>query len=146
MQLYTMGFTKKSADDFFSLIQKNDIEILIDVRLHNNTQLSGFAKGNDLAYFLKNLCNCKYTSEKIFAPEKKMLNDYRTGIISWAEYEKCYRHLYIEREMGKYFINMFADYKNVLLLCSEDVPTFCHRRLLAEYIQQDENNINIIHL
>lgn len=146
MNLYTMGFTQKSAEKFFSLIEKNNIEILIDIRLRNNSQLAGFAKGRDLKYFLRKLDSCLYVHEEKFAPYKEMLDDYKKGIISWEKYEILYRELYERRGMGEYFFKRFNTYENVLFLCSEVTPEHCHRRLLAEYLAYDNSNVVIYHL
>ena len=146
MNLYTIGFTKKSAEEFFTFIGQNGIEILIDVRLRNNTQLAGFTKGNDLAYFLKIICNCLYTHEERFAPYKELLDGYKKGIISWDEYEMIYTNLYHKREMGLYFKEKYSQYNKALLLCSEPTPEHCHRRLLAECIRKDRPDVDIIHL
>ena len=77
MKIYTMGFTQKSAETFFERIKENKIELLIDIRLNNQSQLAGFAKGRDLKYFLDKLCQCGYAHELRFAPEKKLLDEYK---------------------------------------------------------------------
>ena len=146
MNLFTMGFTRKSAEEFFTLIGENHIEILIDIRLRNNTQFAGFTKSNDLAYFLKAICACRYVHEDAFAPNKELLDDYKKQVTSWEKYESIYRSLYLKREMGERFRKNYQRYNRVLLLCSEPTPEKCHRRLLAEYIGQDMENIQIIHL
>ena len=87
MLIYTMGFTKKTAEQFFEKIKKNNIDIVIDVRLNNQSQLAGFTKGKDLVYFLKELCNCEYKHEIKFAPTKEILASYKKGDIDWGEYE-----------------------------------------------------------
>ena len=82
MQIYTMGFTKKSAEEFFGLLKDNEIEMLIDVRLNNQSQLAGFTKGRDLAFFLRKICKCSYSHEIQFAPTKMILDNYKKQIIS----------------------------------------------------------------
>lgn len=141
-----MGFTQKTAEKFFSLISENEIEIVIDIRLNNNTQLAGFTKGKDLAFFLSKISNCSYAHETIFAPERELLNNYKKGIIIWQDYETIYRELYLKRNMKDYFIRNYNAHQNVLLLCSESTPEHCHRRLLANFFKEDVENINIIHL
>ena len=81
MQVYTMGFTKKNAENFFGLIKKNGIEILIDVRLNNQSQLAGFTKGRDLSFFLREICKCAYSHEIQFAPTKLILDNYKKNLI-----------------------------------------------------------------
>lgn len=141
-----MGFTKKNAEKFFTLIAENKIQMLIDIRLHNNTQLSGFTKGGDLSYFLKIICNCQYVHEKCFAPTKELLDGYKKNVISWDEYECIYRKLYIQRRMEEHFNNHYRSYDRILLLCSEPTPQKCHRRLLSEYLSVDNNDIKVVHL
>ncbi len=145
MNIYTMGFTQKSAKEFFEKIAENAVEILIDIRLNNQTQLAGFTKGRDLQYFLKVISNCEYFHETKFAPTKELLNDYKRSIKTWEEYVINYNQLIEDRNMVDYFENKFQKYQNVLLLCSEPTPEQCHRRLLAEAIQQ-RLNCKIIHL
>lgn len=136
MNIFTMGFTQKSAKVFFEKITENSIEILIDVRLNNQSQLAGFTKGRDLQYFLKAISNCAYAHEITFAPTKELLNDYKKGIKTWEEYVAIYNNLIEQRNVVDYFEDKFKNYKNVLFLCSEPTPEQCHRRLLAEAIQQ----------
>ena len=137
MQIYTMGFTKKSAEDFFGMIKNNRIEILIDIRLNNQSQLAGFTKGRDLKFFLKEICKCSYSHEIQFAPTKQILENYKKKIISWSEYELQYNELIRNRKSSDIFISKFKDYEKVLLLCSEPTSENCHRRLLAEYLEKE---------
>ena len=145
MIIYTMGFTQKSAEEFFEKIKKNDIELLIDVRLNNQSQLAGFTKGRDLAYFLREICNCKYVHELDFAPTKKILDDYKKGVIDWDGYVKVFEELIRTRKMSEVFRKKYGACKNVLLLCSEPTPECCHRRLVAEAVADDPMR-DIIHI
>ena len=72
MEIYSIGFTQKSASEFFNLIRANGIQRLLDVRLNNTSQLAGFAKQADLAYFLREICNCAYEHQPLLAPEQAM--------------------------------------------------------------------------
>lgn len=146
MNIYTMGFTKKTAEEFFSLIKNNHIEILIDIRLNSNSQLSGFAKGRDLPFFLREICNCAYTHEGIFAPSKELLDSYKKGGKSWREYEVSYNELCVQREMNRFFKKMYSNFDRVLLMCSESTPNQCHRRLLAEFLEENIEDVKVIHL
>lgn len=146
MQIYTMGFTQKTAEQFFEKIKQNDIQILIDVRLNNQSQLAGFTKGKDLAYFLKIICNCSYEHEIRFAPTKEILNDYKKQQISWEAYENLYDELMERRNVTNVFNEKYKGYSKVLLLCSEVLDKNCHRRLLAEKLQRSIADIEIIHL
>lgn len=136
MQIYTMGFTQKSAAGFFEKILQNNIKIVIDVRLNNQSQLAGFTKGRDLAYFLQAICGCKYAHETIFAPTKELLTAYKKGSIDWDGYVAQFDQLIASRKMADYFEAKYAKYDSVLLLCSEPTPQNCHRRLLAECFSQ----------
>ena len=146
MKLYTIGFTQKSAEKFFGLIKFHKIKILIDIRLNNKSQLSGFAIGRDLPYFLRKLCECKYEYRPEYAPAKEILDDYRSKNITWKDYEEKYISLMKEREIVKDFEKRFRDWDSVCLLCSEATPEKCHRRLLAEMIAENNSEIKIFHI
>lgn len=145
MQIFTMGFTQKSAEVFFNLIRKHQIEILVDVRLNNQSQLAGFTKGRDLAFLLNEICNCKYSHELQFAPTKDILDGYKKEQLSWEEYEKNYNEILMERNVVEIFKSKYIKYDKILLLCSEPTPECCHRRLLAEYLSKEMKN-TIIHI
>ena len=145
MDIYTMGFTQKSAENFFKTITNNRIEILIDVRLNNQSQLAGFTRGKDLAYFLRAICDCDYDHDTIYAPTKEILQAYKKNDITWAEYEVRYNELIACRRVAYDFKKNYEKYSNVLLLCSEPTPECCHRRLLAEYLSKELGG-NIIHI
>lgn len=145
MKIYTMGFTQKSAEVFFEKIRKNNIEVLIDIRLNNQSQLAGFAKGKDLVYFLDRLCQCSYIHDLEFAPDKELLDDYKKGRIGWDGYVVRFQNLIDSRSMVRHFRSRYSDYNSVLLLCSEPTPDQCHRRLLAEAIAKETGD-EIIHI
>ena len=146
MFLYTMGFTKKSAEKFFGLIKQNNIQILVDIRLYNNTQLAGFAKGRDLEYFLRELCNCEYQACTNYAPSKELLDNYRNKIVSWKDYEREFTTEMVNRDAVNDFLERFGNYESVCLLCTEDKPEQCHRKLFADMIKNRGSNITIKHL
>lgn len=146
MNLYTIGFTQKSAEEFFSLLSKNNIECLIDVRLNNVSQLAGFAKAKDLQYFLKKICNINYIHNTIYAPTKDILDRYKKNMISWQDYEIQYKTLIKNRNVEKQFLKDIYYFENVCLLCSENAAQYCHRRLLAEYLKDKIQNIHIRNL
>lgn len=144
MNLYTIGFTKKSAKQFFELLKKNQVECLIDTRLNNKSQLAGFAKKEDLEYFLEKIVNIKYVYKPEFAPSNEILTKYKKGAMSWQEYEEKYLCLLAERKILK---NLdFSQLENACFLCSEHSPHHCHRRLLAEYLKQHNPSLEIIHI
>ena len=146
MKLYTIGFTQKSAREFFNKIKNNNIDLLIDIRLNNVSQLAGFAKGKDLEYFLKEICNCEYAHDDVFAPTKELLDNYRANKVSWKEYENVFAKIMASRQIEERFKKLYKNYKNVCLLCTEPTAEQCHRRLVAEYLQKHCENIEIIHI
>lgn len=143
--LYTIGFTKKSAEQFFELLKARRVRTLVDVRINNRSQLAGFAKGSDLTYFLQQIGGIGYRHITDFAPTKELLSDYRAGKVDWKEYERIFNDLLSKRAINKRY--QVADFDNCCFLCSEETPEYCHRRLLAEYLQRQEpENVQIIHL
>lgn len=145
MRIYTIGFTRKSAERFFGLLTQHGIGRLIDIRLHPNSQLAGFAKQEDLAYFLRELAKCEYHHFDFLAPSEEIFDNYRQSN-NWAEFERLYRRLMDERRMVQRLIPSFFSEKPCCLLCSEHLPDKCHRRLLAEQIAREWPNVEIIHL
>jgi uncharacterized protein (DUF488 family) len=144
IKLYTIGFTGKSAEKFFTLLQNNAVERIVDTRANNASQLSGFAKADDLAFFAKTVGQMDYKHQLDFAPTKDLLANYRNKKISWSEYETEYLNLLDIRKITNK-VNVAELHQNCLL-CSEHTPEQCHRRLLAEYFQHRYNDIMIIHL
>ena len=132
MSLYTIGFTQKSAERFFTLIRTAGVKRLVDVRLNNVSQLAGFAKRDDLRFFLREICEAEYHQEPLLAPEERMLKTYKNSEITWAEYEKRFLDLMEVRRIETKFEPQDLD--ESCLLCSEHKPHQCHRRLVAEYL------------
>ena len=145
ISLYTIGFTKKSAERFFNLIRDNGVKQLVDIRISNSSQLSGFAKGSDLDYFVKEICHIPYTHVTDFAPTKDLLDRWHKKEVTWEQYEQEYRSILKERSILKN--HSIKKLNGVCFLCSEDTPDYCHRRLLAEYIKQhSKEEVTIKHL
>ena len=144
IQLFTIGYTHKSAELFFSIMDMNGIDNLIDVRLNNVSQLTGFTKMNDFKFFLKKISNVNYYHLPYLAPTKEILNAYRKKEIGWNEYEEKFITLMKERKIEKK-INLDILH-NVCLLCSEESADKCHRRLVAEYLKTFFNEIVIKHI
>ena len=144
IKLYTIGFTNKSAQNFFDLLKKNEVIKIVDTRINNTSQLSGFAKGIDLAYFAKEVGDMGYLHKIDYAPTKELLEKYRKERITWEEYEIEYLNLLDLRKIATK-INIEELHQNCLL-CSEHTPEKCHRRLLAEYIKHIRHDVEIIHL
>lgn len=144
MKLYTIGFTKKTAEQFFNLLEKNNVKRVIDVRLNNKSQLAGFTKEDDLKYFLKAIADIDYSHMLLFAPTDEMLKKYQNNEMSWEDYQREYIHLLDSRDVINNFDHQLL--RDACLLCSEPKPDKCHRRLLAEYLQLIINDLEIIHI
>ena len=144
MNVFTIGFTRKSARRFFELVRDSGAKRIVDVRLNNGSQLSGFAKKDDLAFFLAELCGVDYVHAPDLAPTADMLKAYRQGQMDWPTYERQFLDLMrgrrIEETMPQ---RLVAD---GCLLCSEDQPHHCHRRLVVEYLRDRWGDVDIEHL
>ncbi len=145
MKLYTIGFTQKSAQQFFELLEKNGIERLVDIRLHPDGQLAGFTKQVDLRYFLKALINCDYRRIERLAPADEILTAYRSDK-DWPKYEAAFASLMDQRGIPETLDRSLFEDKVCCLLCSEPTPDKCHRRLVAERLAQAWAPVEIIHL
>ena len=149
MKLYTIGFAKKSAKEFFhDLLRPSGAKRVLDVRARPSSQLSGFAKvgktDGDFQFLLRSLCEMEYVHIPDLAPSNELLSKYRAGDLTWEIYDERYRALLKERAVEHALDPaLFAD---GVLLCSEDTPERCHRRLAAEYLRQHWGDIEIIHL
>lgn len=144
-KVYTIGFTKRSAANFFSTIRLTGIKRLLDVRLNNSSQLAAFAKKDDLAFFLESICKAEYIHEPLLAPTQEMLKGYRTKKDSWELYEKCFLDLMRQRRVEVCLDRSIFDVPTVLL-CSEAGAEHCHRRLILEYLQKKWEELSIVHL
>ena len=144
MKVYTIGFTRKSAARFFGLLRASGAQRVVDVRLRNTSGLAGFAKRDDLAWFLRELCGMDYIHLPRLAPTGALLDAYRKRQIGWPAYETRFRYL-LEQRLAQAAVpqDIIA---NACLLCSEDTPARCHRRLVAEYLQRHWGNVEIIQL
>ncbi len=142
--LYTIGFAKKSAEEFFTILKQNQIKTLIDVRLNNVSQLAGFTKKKDLQYFLQEICDIEYLHRPDFAPTKDILDAYKKKEMTWVEYESDYEQLLKQRVVESKICR--EELNNVCLLCSEPTAEKCHRRLLAEYFKSFSQGVMIKHL
>ncbi len=132
MQVYTIGFTRKSAAQFFTLVRSAGARSLTDVRRRPDTQLSGFAQARDLRYFVPKLAGISYRHQLLLAPSTELLNDYRRHGLSWADYVPRYLAELGERRVES--VLRPADLDETILLCSEPTTERCHRRLCIEYL------------
>jgi uncharacterized protein (DUF488 family) len=142
--LCTIGFSQKNLRKFVELLEHNNVSKLVDTRLNNTSQLSGYSKKDDLEYVME-LRNIEYVHEPLLAPTEDILKAYKKKEINWETYEKRYIDLLKERNI-KEIIDEIIGNKTICLLCSEHKPHQCHRRLLAEYINIYRKDVNIIHL
>jgi uncharacterized protein (DUF488 family) len=145
VEICTIGFTQKSARQFFGILKSAGVERLLDIRISNNSQLAGFTKQADLAYFLDALCGAAYEHEPSLAPTKELLTSYRAGKTSWSQYERIFNGLLAERNVAE-TLDPKAFALKTVLLCSEPTPEQCHRRLVAEYLQRAWDDVRITHL
>jgi len=130
----TIGFTRTTAEDFFERLLNTGIKKVVDVRLHNTSQLAGFAKVDDLAYFLRKIGGIQYVHEPLLAPTDLMLKAYKKGKGDWPVYEERFLGLMSERRIENRFKPEMFD--GACLLCSEATPHHCHRRLVCEYLNE----------
>ena len=141
----TIGFTKTTAGDFFDRLLKAGVKTVVDVRLHNTSQLAAFAKADDLAYFLKKIGGIQYVHQPLLAPTDPMLKAYKKEKGDWRAYQERVLRLMSEREIEKRFTPETFD--GVCLLCSEASPHHCHRRLVCEYLNEKwDGQLAVSHL
>jgi uncharacterized protein (DUF488 family) len=145
MEIYSIGFTQKSAREFFGTLKAHGIERLLDVRLNNTSQLAAFAKQGDLGYFLREICEAAYEHEPLLAPTQEILDAYKKRKGSWDVYEGAFLALMHARSIESN-INKESFARKTVLLCSEATPEHCHRRLVLEYLQKCWEGVEIHHL
>lgn len=145
MTIYTLGFTGKTAEQFFGLIRRHKIKRLFDIRLHNSSQLAGFTKKENLSWLLGELCHCEYIHDLNLAPDWELFDDIKKNRITWREYERRYLALIGSRKIEQTLEeSSFA--RPTVLLCSEPTAENCHRRLLIEYLQRHWSDVTAVHL
>jgi uncharacterized protein (DUF488 family) len=144
LRLFTIGFTQKSAEQFFTLLQRARVRRVVDVRLNNVSQLAGFAKRDDLRYFLQSLGGIDYTHLPDLAPTQEMLDAYKKQKGDWAEYERRFLALMSERRIETTAAERL--HHGDCLLCSEHQPDCCHRRLVCEYLAAHGVDLEVTHL
>jgi uncharacterized protein (DUF488 family) len=144
ISITTIGFTKKSANDFFTSLQQAGVKRVVDVRLNNISQLAGFTKMDDLRYFLKAIAGIDYVHLPELAPTQEMLDAYKKQKGAWSDYEKRFLDLMASRHIEDKVPKEIID--GGCLLCSEDKPHHCHRRLIAEYLTGHWGDVQTKHL
>jgi uncharacterized protein (DUF488 family) len=133
MEIFTIGFTKLSASQFFNVLDEAGITKVVDIRLHNTSQLAGFTKRDDLAFFLDRVSGISYAHEPLLAPTAELLEGFKIGSLSWSEFETAFRSVLRERNVeGALDRSRFEG--RVALLCSEPTGAHCHRTIVADYL------------
>ncbi|HSB18159.1 MAG TPA: DUF488 domain-containing protein [Bryobacteraceae bacterium] len=144
MKLFTIGFTKKSAESFFTSLKAAGVRRLVDVRLNNISQLAGFTKRDDLRYFTRAICGIDYTHIPLLAPTQDILDAFKKRKGDWRLYERQFLELMRTRQVENEVSRELLD--GACLLCSEETPLHCHRRLIAEYLKEKWGRVEIEHL
>ena len=144
MKLFTIGFTGKSAEKFFGLLETSKASKLIDIRINRTSQLAGFAKEQDLKFFLPKLIGMDYVVREDLAPTKELLASYRNKEINWDDFADNYSELLKQRGVIDSLDSEL--FENAVLLCSENEPEKCHRSLLAELISNKFTSVHISNL
>ncbi len=145
MEIFSIGFTGRTAEDFFETLRRAGVRRLVDVRLNNTSQLSAFAKKQDLAYFLHEVLGADYVHEPVLAPTPELLKAYRNKLLSWDAYEHRFRELLRERNVES-VIDASVFSPTAALLCSEHSPERCHRRLVIEHLAEHWQDVTPVHL
>ncbi|MDM2974079.1 DUF488 domain-containing protein [Citrobacter sp. CK198] len=143
MKIFTIGFTQSSAEHFFARLKNSGAKRILDVRLNNRSQLAGFAKRDDLKYFVRTLCGMDYEHCTDLAPTREMFEQYKLKNGCWDTYAADFLNLITQRQIEHLDKKQFTD---ACLLCSEHKPHHCHRRLVAEYLAAKWSDVSIIHL
>jgi uncharacterized protein (DUF488 family) len=144
MKIFTIGFTKKSAEEFFTRLKQPGLSRLIDARLNNVSQLAGFTKKEDLKFFIREICKIDYIHLPELAPTKEILDAYKKKDGDWAVYERQFLGLLTARRIEEKLDKRL--FEGGCLLCSEATPEHCHRRLVAEYLREKWGDVEIQHL
>jgi len=144
MTLFTIGFTGKSAEKFFELLLNSKATRVIDIRINRTSQLAGFAKEQDLKYFLPKLAGMDYLVREDLAPDKDLLASYRNKELNWDLFSQNYRKLLDDR--GALPSLSLAEIENSVLLCSENEPEKCHRTILANLLVQIHPTLKVKNL
>jgi len=145
LKLYTIGFSGKTARQFFEVLKKNKIECLVDIRIYPSSDDAGFCSQEDLPYFLEEIASCGYSHRLELAPTEKLLDDYHQ-YPDWEKYVDGFTQLMDERKIPFSLDREFFEGKNCCLLCFEPTAEFCHRRLVAERIMEHWQGVEIVHL
>ena len=145
MKIFTIGFTGKTAQEFFGILQSSGAAYLLDTRLNNTSQLAGFTKKGSIEYFTRRLTDLEYVEAPLLAPEDGMLKQYRSDG-DWPAYEVAYLKLISQRNVAEELDERLFQ-NGAILLCSERTAEQCHRRLAAEFLKRTRyGDAEIVHL
>ena len=143
MRIYTLGFSHKSAEEFFDILHDSGVRRVVDIRRSNTNQLAGFTKKDDLRYFLRVILDMPYTHELALAPSADLMHAYRHDEVGFEEFSKQLREEYDAGKVSSLDRSLFDD---AVLLCSEADPSTCHRLVAAEYLAEVWDDVEIVHL
>jgi uncharacterized protein (DUF488 family) len=143
-RLFTIGFTRTTAESFFRRLQTAGVRKVVDVRLHPQSQLAAFAKKSDLEYFLMAIAGIAYLHAPMLAPTEALFDGIKSGELSWTTYEASFKALLVERKVKALFHP--ADVDEACLLCACATHEFCHRRLVAEHFAEAWGGLELVHL
>lgn len=143
MRIYTLGFSHKSAEEFFDILRESGVRRVVDIRRSNTNQLAGFTKKDDLRYFLRVILDMPYTHELALAPSADLMHAYRHDEVGFDEFSKQLREEYDAGDVSSLDRSLFDD---AVLLCSEADPSTCHRLVAAEYLAEVWDDVEIVHL
>jgi len=148
VKLYSIGFTKKSAQTFFDLLESAGVKWVMDIRLSPDSQLAGFAKKRDLGFFLEKVSHIHYSHELDLAPSEELFRAFRAKELDFPRYEELFRELLEKRNVIPRYLETIRTSEPICLLCSEATPENCHRRWVAEVLQgaAHPGEIEIVHL
>jgi uncharacterized protein (DUF488 family) len=145
LEIYTIGSTQSTAEHFFGRLSEAGVERVVDVRLSNSSQLAGFAKAQDLQYFLRRLIDVDYVYEPLLAPTQEIRDAYRKQKGSWEEYADSFMALMKERSIENR-LDPRAFETPTALLCSEASADRCHRSLVVAYLAQHWDDVSAVNL
>lgn len=146
MTLYNIGYAHKPAERFFEEIKEHKIDMVVDIRLSNTSQLAGFTKKDDLAYFLKEICGCGYEHRPDLAPTKELIDGYKNKSVTREEFEQRYCGIVRDRGSVSGFADTYGGYKRIGLLCSGADITSCHQKLLSDMLAGREPALTVVNV
>ncbi len=144
MKVFTIGFSRKNTEQFFTRLREPGLLRVVDIRLYNKGPSAGFTNRNDLPFLLRQVNQMDYVHRLDMAPNEALMDDQRTNGVDYLKYKKEFRELLTDRRIETNVPKELID--GGCLLCSEPSAEFCHRRLVAEYLKEKWGDLEIIHL